>query len=84
MLDSETIDLLPRFLSTVTGLGFSQEYTEEEGCLLFTKKQPAKLELLIFPQLGIWLLSGDDDLDGDGNFSEDDLLEALVEEQKGG
>lgn len=79
MLDSETIELLPLFLSTVAGLGFSQEYTEEEGCLLFTKKQPAEMELLVFPDLGIWLLSGDDDLDGDGNFAEAEFLEALVE-----
>lgn len=79
MLDSETIELLPQFLSTVTELGFMQEYTDEEGCLVFTKKQPTKMELLIFPQLGIWLLSGDDDLDGCGNFSETDLLETLAE-----
>gem|GEM_PF-7077252 len=79
MLDSETIDLLPQFLSTVAGLGFSQEHTEEEDCLLFIKKQPTKMELLIFPKLGIWLLSGDDDLDGCGNFSETDLLERLAE-----
>ncbi|MDH7578205.1 MAG: hypothetical protein QHH75_10395 [Bacillota bacterium] len=80
MLDSETIDLLPQFLSTVADLGFSQEHTEEEDCLVFTKKQPIKMELLVFPKLGIWLLSGDDDLDGDGNFNDWNVLEAIVTE----
>lgn len=80
MLDSETIDLLPQFLETVAKLGFSQEHIEGEDCLLFIKKQPIKMELLVFPKLGIWLLSGDEDLDSDGNFDDWDVLEAIVEE----
>lgn len=77
MQDVETVNLLPGFLKTVEKLGFQEKPELSTGVdeQVYVK---GNWMLYVFPKLGIWLLEGRNE--ADGNFADGGCLEYVVEE----